>query len=74
MSTEIFKLKYFERWGKWRNLAVNYIWEDLWWKRRNEYTLWLEKLIRGKACEISGLGIIFVLPVGIFCYGGIYKK
>lgn len=39
-------LKYFERWGKWKRLAIHYIWQDLWWKRRNENIPWLEKLIR----------------------------
>lgn len=39
-------LKYFERWGKWKGLAVHYVWEDIWWKRRNEKIDWLEKLIR----------------------------
>lgn len=40
-------IKFFDsRWGKWKNLAVNYIWEDLWWKRKNENIVWLEKLIR----------------------------
>jgi hypothetical protein len=27
-------------------LAVHYIWEDIWWKRRNEHISWLEKLVR----------------------------
>lgn len=39
-------LKYFKRWGKWKNLAVHYLWEDLWWKRGNENIPWLEKLVR----------------------------
>ena len=39
-------LKYFERWGEWKNLAVHYLWEDLWWKRKHEHIPWLEKLIR----------------------------
>jgi DNA-3-methyladenine glycosylase II len=39
-------LKYFEKWGKWKGLAVHYVWEDIWWKRRNENIPWLEKLIR----------------------------
>ncbi len=39
-------LKYFQRYGKYKQLAVNYIWEDLWWKRKNEHVPWLEKLIR----------------------------
>ena len=39
-------LKFFERYGKYRQLAVHYIWQNLWWKRKNEDILWLEKLIR----------------------------
>ena len=39
-------LKYFDRYGKFKQLAVHYIWEDLWWKRKNEHIPWLEKLIR----------------------------
>lgn len=39
-------LKYFEKWGNWKGLTVNYVWEDIWWKRRNENIPWLEKLIR----------------------------
>jgi 3-methyladenine DNA glycosylase/8-oxoguanine DNA glycosylase len=39
-------LKYFERFGEYKQLAVHYIWEDLWWKREHERIDWLEKLIR----------------------------
>ncbi len=39
-------LKYFERFGKFKQLAVHYIWEDLWWRRQNEHFPWLEKEIR----------------------------
>lgn len=39
-------LKHFERFGEYRQLAVHYIWEDLWWKRKAGQTPWLEKLIR----------------------------
>jgi 3-methyladenine DNA glycosylase/8-oxoguanine DNA glycosylase len=39
-------LKYFEKWDKWKALAVHYVWEYIWWKRRNEHIPWLEKLIR----------------------------
>ena len=39
-------LKHFEKFGEYKQLAVHYIWEDLWWKRKNEHILWLEKLIR----------------------------
>lgn len=39
-------LKRFEKWGKWKGLAVNYVWENIWWKRKNEHIPWLEKEIR----------------------------
>ncbi len=39
-------LKHFERFGDYKQLAVHYIWEDLWWKRKNEHIPWLEKEIR----------------------------
>ncbi len=39
-------LKYFERFGRFKQLAVHYIWEDLWWRRQNERIPWLEKEIR----------------------------
>ena len=39
-------LEYFEKYGKYKQLAVHYIWEDLWWKRKNEHIPWLEKEIR----------------------------
>lgn len=39
-------LKHFEQYGKYKQLAVHYIWEDLFWKRRHEHILWLEKEIR----------------------------
>lgn len=39
-------LKHFGKWGKWKGLAVHYVWENIWWKRRNEHIPWLEKLIR----------------------------
>lgn len=39
-------MKYFEHYGKYRQLAVHYIWEDLWWKRKMHKIDWLEKLIR----------------------------
>lgn len=39
-------LKYFDRWGEWKALAVHYVWEDIWWRRRNKKIPWLEKLIR----------------------------
>jgi len=39
-------LKHFDKFGDYKQLAVHYIWEDLWWKRKNEQIPWLEKLIR----------------------------
>ena len=39
-------LEVFEKWGKWKNLAVHYIWENIWWQRRNKHISWLEKLVR----------------------------
>jgi 3-methyladenine DNA glycosylase/8-oxoguanine DNA glycosylase len=39
-------LKHFEKFGEYRQLAVHYIWEDLWWQREQGRTPWLEKLIR----------------------------
>ncbi len=39
-------LKHFETFGEYKQLAVHYIWEDLWWKRKNNPLPWLEKLIR----------------------------
>lgn len=39
-------LKHFEKFGKYKQLAVHYIWEDLFWKRKHEHIPWLEKEIR----------------------------
>lgn len=39
-------LKHFERFGEYKQLAVHYIWEDLFWKRKNKHIPWLEKEIR----------------------------
>nr|MBI4156406.1 hypothetical protein [Candidatus Woesearchaeota archaeon] len=35
-----------KRYGKYSMLAVHYIWEDIFWKRKNEHIPWLEKEIR----------------------------
>jgi len=39
-------LKYLKKFGEYKQLAVHYIWEDLFWKRKNEHIPWLEKEIR----------------------------
>jgi 3-methyladenine DNA glycosylase/8-oxoguanine DNA glycosylase len=35
-----------ERFGGYRMLAVHYLWEDLFWRRKHEEIGWLDKLIR----------------------------
>jgi 3-methyladenine DNA glycosylase/8-oxoguanine DNA glycosylase len=35
-----------KRYGKWETLAMHYIFEDLFWKRKTQKIEWLEKLIR----------------------------
>jgi 3-methyladenine DNA glycosylase/8-oxoguanine DNA glycosylase len=35
-----------KRYGKWKTLAMHYIFEDLFWKRKTQEIAWLEKLIR----------------------------
>lgn len=39
-------MRHFEKYGKYKQLAVHYIWEDLWWKSKIKHIPWLEKLIR----------------------------
>jgi len=39
-------LEHFEKYGKYKQLAVHYIWEDLFWRRESEPIPWLEKEIR----------------------------
>ena len=39
-------LKFFEKYGKYKALAANYIWEDIFWKRKTQHIDWLEKEIR----------------------------
>jgi len=39
-------LQTFERFGEYKMLAVHYIWEDLFWRRKHEPVEWLEELIR----------------------------
>jgi 3-methyladenine DNA glycosylase/8-oxoguanine DNA glycosylase len=35
-----------KRWGQWRMLAVHYIFEDLFWRHKNDRVEWLDALIR----------------------------
>lgn len=35
-----------KRYGKWKTIAMHYIFEDLFWKRKTQKIEWLEKLIR----------------------------
>lgn len=37
---------HFEKYGRYKQLAVHYIWEDVFWRRKNEKIDWLEKEIR----------------------------
>lgn len=39
-------LQIFERFGEYKMLAVHYLWEDLFWRRKHESVAWLEALIR----------------------------
>ncbi|OGG19626.1 hypothetical protein A2721_03065 [Candidatus Gottesmanbacteria bacterium RIFCSPHIGHO2_01_FULL_47_48] len=39
-------LKYFEKFGKYRQLAVHYVWEDLWWQHRKKPIPWLTREVR----------------------------
>ena len=39
-------LKHFEKYGEYKQLAVHYIWEDLFWRRESEHIPWLEREIR----------------------------
>ena len=39
-------LELFERFHPYEQLAVHYVWEDLWWRRKNESVPWLEKFVR----------------------------
>jgi len=39
-------LKHFDRFGQYKQLAVHYVWEDLFWRRKNKHIPWLEKEIR----------------------------
>ena len=39
-------LRFAERWGPYKKLAVHYLWEDLFWKRKHHKIPWLEQEIR----------------------------
>lgn len=39
-------LECFEKYGEFKQLAVHYIWEDLWWRSKHESIPWFEKMIR----------------------------
>jgi 3-methyladenine DNA glycosylase/8-oxoguanine DNA glycosylase len=39
-------LAHFERYGRFKQLAVHYIWEDLWWQHKQDAIPWFAKLIR----------------------------
>ncbi len=39
-------LNHFNKYRPYQQLAVHYLWEDLWWKRKTKSIPWLEKLIR----------------------------
>src|SRR5258708_22615946 len=39
-------LEYFEQYVAYKQLAVHYIWEDLWWRSKHESIPWFENLIR----------------------------
>jgi 3-methyladenine DNA glycosylase/8-oxoguanine DNA glycosylase len=46
VDSEIILKEAESRWGKWKMLAVHYIFEDLFWQRKNRNISWLDKLIR----------------------------
>lgn len=46
VSAEIIQDDIKKQYGKYSMLAVHYIWEDIFWKRKNEKIDWLEKEIR----------------------------
>ncbi len=39
-------LKYFNKYDKYKQLVVHYIWENLWWNHKKQNVPWLKKLIR----------------------------
>lgn len=39
-------LQYANRWGEYRKLAIHYIWEGVFWKRKSQRIPWLEEEIR----------------------------
>lgn len=39
-------IKYFDRFGKYKQLAVHYVWENLWWQHKKKPISWLAKEVR----------------------------
>lgn len=39
-------LAHFEQYHPYQQIAVHYLWEDLWWRRTRESVPWLDKLVR----------------------------
>jgi len=46
VDTEVILDEVSARWGRWKMLAVHYIFEDLFWQRKTQHIPWLEELIR----------------------------
>lgn len=46
VPTEKIRKDILKQYGKYSMLAVHYIWEDIFWRRKNEKILWLEKEVR----------------------------
>ena len=46
VETEVLLNEINRRWGRWKMLAMHYIFEDLFWKRTHESIPWLEELIQ----------------------------
>jgi 3-methyladenine DNA glycosylase/8-oxoguanine DNA glycosylase len=46
VSAERIRSDIIRRYGKYAMLAVHYIWEDIFWRRRNQKIAWLEREIR----------------------------
>lgn len=46
VDSEIILQEVKTRWGAWRMLAAHYLFEDLFWRRKNDSIPWLDELIR----------------------------